>query len=861
MIPLRLQLKNFLCYRDDLPPLELEGVQVACLCGNNGHGKSALLDAVTWALWGCARGLRFGVGSHPIEELVHQGQSEMEVTLEFRVGPTRYRALRKFTRGPQPQTVLDLQVSTGNGYRSLGESSVAATERRIQELLHMDYETFVKSAFLLQGRADRFTTSPPAERKRVLAGILGLSLYDQLQEQAREGSKRFGELATRIRAEVGFLEQELSHQREYEEALRAAQGKLDALAPQLGEAESQVEGLRQALRQLQDDQRRREETRQRTDQARQEVASLVGQVQAAQRRLQEYQQLLARRGEIQASLEEWQRASQQLEALDTAFARYHELDQQRLHLESRIDEERRTLETEARHLQQRIQADLEPQAARIPSLELGVAQTSQELEGLARREEALRQRREEALGFHSRVERLQSESEHLHAEMEELRQKGELLRKGDTRCPLCGTALGAEGLQHLEAELRASERDRQARLEQSQDALQRLRVQLRSLQEEVAQSEQALTRGRREAVARRASLEHALGSAREASQAMREAQTQLDALHRRLAQGEYVLEHRQTLAGTEKALRSLGYDPQQHQQARDRTKAMEPYIELGRRLQEAESALPAAQASLAALEELLQTRRRYVEEGQGVLAALEASLKELPILRSRLGALEAQLQELRAEHDKLRRQADLLENRLGELQEKASLREAREADLRSHEREQQTHDVLAEAFGQRGIQALLIDAALPELEAEANAILARLTDHRMSLRLETQRPTRRGTVEETLEVKVGDDLGTRSYELFSGGEAFRIDFALRVALAKFLASRAGAPLRTLFIDEGFGTQDAQGRERLVEAIQSIQHDFDLIIVITHIEELKDAFPVRIEVTKTAAGSRFQLVWT
>jgi exonuclease SbcC len=90
--------------------------------------------------------------------------------------------------------------------------------------------------------------------------------------------------------------------------------------------------------------------------------------------------------------------------------------------------------------------------------------------------------------------------------------------------------------------------------------------------------------------------------------------------------------------------------------------------------------------------------------------------------------------------------------------------------------------------------------------------------------------------------------------MFSGGEAFRIDFALRIALSKLLARRAGAPLPTLIIDEGFGSQDSSGRERLVEAINSIQDDFEKILVITHIEDLKDAFDERIEVTKGAEGS-------
>jgi len=86
-----------------------------------------------------------------------------------------------------------------------------------------------------------------------------------------------------------------------------------------------------------------------------------------------------------------------------------------------------------------------------------------------------------------------------------------------------------------------------------------------------------------------------------------------------------------------------------------------------------------------------------------------------------------------------------------------------------------------------------------------------------------------------------------------------VDFAIRIALSKILARRAGAQLQTLVIDEGFGTQDAQGRERLVEAINAIQDDFARVLVITHIDELKDAFPVRVEVTKTPDGSMVEVV--
>ncbi|MCJ7654495.1 MAG: hypothetical protein MUO97_04210 [Dehalococcoidia bacterium] len=101
-------------------------------------------------------------------------------------------------------------------------------------------------------------------------------------------------------------------------------------------------------------------------------------------------------------------------------------------------------------------------------------------------------------------------------------------------------------------------------------------------------------------------------------------------------------------------------------------------------------------------------------------------------------------------------------------------------------------------------------------------------------------------------------MGTRNYEMYSGGEAFRIDLTLRIALSRLLVRRAGASLPILIIDEGFGTQDSSGRERLVEAISSIQGDFEKIFVITHFEELKDRFPVLINVAKTANGSMISI---
>src|SRR3984893_2254454 len=184
MVPVRLTLRNFLCYREppaDGPTLDFSGIQVACLTGENGNGKSALLDAMTWALWGQAR-------ARSDDELIHLGRSEMEVEFEFLAEDQCYRVIRKRKKGTQRSagsTALEFHLSSPDGWKPLTANHVRETERRIRDVLKVDYETFVNSAFLLQGRADAFTVKTPGERKRILADILGLSRYADLEQQAR----------------------------------------------------------------------------------------------------------------------------------------------------------------------------------------------------------------------------------------------------------------------------------------------------------------------------------------------------------------------------------------------------------------------------------------------------------------------------------------------------------------------------------------------------------------------------------------------------------------------------------------------------------------------------------------------------
>jgi exonuclease SbcC len=246
--------------------------------------------------------------------------------------------------------------------------------------------------------------------------------------------------------------------------------------------------------------------------------------------------------------------------------------------------------------------------------------------------------------------------------------------------------------------------------------------------------------------------------------------------------------------------------------------------------------------------ELLQSQAAEAKQALVGLAALESEFTQAEQRERELGV---KIQQSIERQGYLRNQVERQEKLGQELI-------AETARLTALQDEQSIYQELSTAFGRQGVQAMLIETVVPRLEDETNALLGRMTDNRMNINLETQREraSGQGDPRETLEIMVSDELGPRSYEMYSGGEAFRINLALRIALSKVLAQRMGAPLPTLFIDEGFGTQDTVGRERILDVISAIGDDFEKVLVITHLDDLKEAFPVRIEVLKDESGSTF-----
>jgi exonuclease SbcC len=241
MIPIKLALRNFMPYRDDVPPLNFTGVHTVSICGDNGSGKSSLIDAMTWALWGRTR-------AKSDDDLIHTGQTETQVEFDFAVGRQVYRVIRQHakpkSRRASGLSHLDLFIASNGTFKPISGDRITETQKKIIDLLHMDYDTFINSAYLRQGHADQFTVAKPAERKGVLANILRLFLYDKLEEQAKELAGQRDSEKTQLESAIRDIDAELAQKPTYEAELGQAQRQLDEVEEAMAGHESRLNELR-----------------------------------------------------------------------------------------------------------------------------------------------------------------------------------------------------------------------------------------------------------------------------------------------------------------------------------------------------------------------------------------------------------------------------------------------------------------------------------------------------------------------------------------------------------------------------------------------------------------------------------------
>ena len=854
MLPLKLTVENFMPYRGAQEPLILEGLGIACLSGPNGAGKSSLLDAITWALWGRSR------AGASADQLVAAQMSDMGVQLEFQSHGVDYRVERRHRRRASGgNTTLDFQMRDGPRWRSLTETSVRETTRKLVETIRLDYDTFINSAFLVQGKADLFVSQRPAERKRILGEILNLSMYDGYAQKARDMARDDRNRQTIARGRIELIDRELEREEGLKKQAQDITETLSDLKARLESAAKRRDEIGAVVADMQNRQQQLRQAKERISELSEEAGRLAKRRQELQETIASSEQMLSRTEEIDAGWRALEAARSALADLGSRARAHGELVAERSRLEQAASELRSRLENQVNDAERR-HGELSEQAAQETALnerltgiiDLRAALASRERELAERRtaREALYGELEAQRGLHNSIKR---EHDSLDAPMALIAQ-GELVE-----CPVCGTQLGDHGADQLRQHFESRKNELTAEMRRIESDGKEMRARHDGLTSEIERDDAALREESSRLDSQAGSIRAQLEQAQRAVNDLSGVKAELEKAHAELAA---MPQESDELRAVRQKIGELGYDADTHTAAQERESNLRHWESDRRDLDAVSARVDADRAAFADVSERWQRATRTHESEQSRAAELEASLAGLDDAVAESEGAGKAVEELEGRIRETDRRQALLEADLQRLErqreEKTGLaEEEREAASRAS-----VHDDLAQAFGPRGVQALLIETALPELEDDANDLLGRMTNGSMTLRLETQRQTQAGNTIETLEVIISDIQGTRAYEMYSGGEAFRINFALRIALSKLLARRAGSEVPVLFIDEGFGSQDAEGRERLIEAISTVWNDpvfpNGLILVITHIDDVRNQFDTRIDIIKTENGSRYSI---
>jgi len=519
MIPIKLGMRNFMCYRDNVPPLSFDGIHTVCICGDNGNGKSALIDAVTWALWGKAR-------AKGDDDLIHQGQAEMEVEFDFAVGEQPYRIIRKHSkprrRRGSGQTILEFQMATGNGFRSISGNSVSQTQQKIIDILHMGYDTFKNSAYLRQGHADEFTLKRPGERKEVLADILELSFYDQLEEQAKNLAKEQEMGKAQLESIIKDISDELAHKPVYEDELEQAQNELSRVDTITKEQESRLSHLRQEKEALENRKLQLAQLEEHITKTERELKRWDDQTNQHLSRLKEYEKLITQRSIIEEGYARFTEAKKLDDELDHKFRLVSRLNERKYELDISITKAGQQLLQDHAIAQNRI-TELEAISQKLSSLRNELQQMQVEWKRLAEVEETLRQKRQINQELRAQVHQLEANKSRLEKEIEEIAEKLNLLAtQSDAKCPLCETELGTGD-------------NKSSALKSNQTELVQKKLEMGSLESEVSRLEAKLGQDRALAQGRAGILNKEITEAEEASNKLREGREKLAEIEQHLA--------------------------------------------------------------------------------------------------------------------------------------------------------------------------------------------------------------------------------------------------------------------------------------------------------------------------------------
>lgn len=846
MRPLHLRLRGFTAFREE-QRVDFERFGIFSVSGPTGSGKTSLLDALTYALYGEVE--RVGV---QCAQLVSQGLPRMSVELDFQVGTEQYRIARSTTAGGQSKVLLQRLVDGEPQGFGDGADRVRDCRALVEKLIGLDYTEFTRSVLLPQGRFAEFLAGKPEERRRILTDLLDLSLFRRMAEIAGQLSR---DARSQAAARQTLIDTEFAGVTE--PARDALRGRADAARQRenvLLQAKAKVDRIGDRWREL-------ERSAVALRRCGQEVADLAGAAASVEKSLRSSaeravgieklraarqrsaRELRAAAVEATAACEARERAWGGLSDLETLVARAEALDD----LRKETERSRRVLLTR--------QSDSTKLAEAAKACAAAAKAAG---EALAMAESGL-------VSAEKRYEGVQ------HEDLVASVSAG--LKRGDP-CPVCGVPLvraSRRAAPQLAAARDSLDRARKAReraaaererrnleLAEAKRDLAEAKRDVERLTADIAQRERTLEATERAitAVVKGVRAEEALATLgarvrelkslaaselsadREAVAAERLA---LETERDRLKVTQEITDIRTRLADpahilrTAKELADPSWNPPvlpSPLTATADTDAVVAFV-----AQRAHVLREVTDSLDAMLHRRLAVQPSLIEEAQTAVAGL---VLPVPSLTKLADAVAAAVRASVDEAARLDTEAERINERLGHLER--LLAEARVFSQRAD-----IFGALAADLRAPNILEFLQEEALRALAAAGSVHLTQLSNARYRLSSHDG------------EFHVTDAWNTdeeRSVRTLSGGETFLASLALALALAdqvRSLAVSERARLDSLFLDEGFGTLDAGSLQVAVQAIHRLGSTGRLVGIVTHVPEVAEQFDC-IHVEKSAGGS-------
>jgi DNA repair protein SbcC/Rad50 len=773
----RVRLMNFRQHENT----EIEfGAGLTGIIGPNGAGKTTLLEAIAWAMYGmpAARGNR--------ETLRRRGappRARVEVEVEFTLGPHQYRVVRSLTQAELYQ----------DGDSAAIANSIGAVTERVTRLLGMTRDEFFNTYFTGQKELAVMAAMSAPERAQFLSRVLG---YERL----RAAQDRLKDKRSALRARLEGLRAGLPDPAELEAARKSAEDRLaaavagDTSAAALNDVAEQrlatirpqwhrAQQLREAAVTLEAELRvatnQAAATVERVDRLSREAAEAL----TARQKLDEVRRRLE---PLPALRKEAVMLEQQAEAFAARKSHLAQLEEVRSHLTS----------VEERVARLPVQALLDSALERVNAARASL--TAATLEAEDQRTIWVRDAQDAKTKRQGLLDQFQ--------ELQEQRQR--IVKAGaEGVCPTCARPLGTEYAKVLEL------LDRQLEEVRSNGNYYKKRI------DQLQQEPVALTEVDRRRLTLEAELSHATAELARLNAQAHEAEPLREEQSRLLLRVRDLESAVGRLAGT--------YDQGRHEAVLRESRGLEPLEFQAERFR-----VMAERADTVSVE--LQSAQAAAGDIAAAIAQVQAKLLGLEYSEAAFD----QLREAEVVAERGRREAELtLVRARGE---RSAAHEAVAAVARREAERNQRERAAAETAGELALHQEL-DRALTDLRDELNSTLRPDLSELASAFLRDLTNARYTDLEldEDYSPTLLDDGDPKV--VISGGEEDIANLALRLAISQMIAERAGQPLSLLILDEIFGSLDEDRRSAVIELLRSLADRFPQVILITHIDSVREGF--------------------